>query len=49
MPKLFLKADIARDFVVLGLHGPFRGILIVGAVFHDSTSNNNSDENSLVL
>jgi hypothetical protein len=49
MPKLFLEANIARDFMVLGFRGPFRRILIVGAVFHESTSDNNSDETSLVL
>jgi hypothetical protein len=35
--------------VILGFRGAFRRILIVGAVFHESTSNNNSDETSLVL
>jgi hypothetical protein len=35
--------------MVLGFRGPFRRILIVGTVFHDSTSDNNSDETSLVL
>ena len=38
MPKLFLQPDIPRDLVVLGLSRPFRGILIVRAIFHDSTS-----------
>jgi hypothetical protein len=49
MPELFLEADIAWDLVILSLRGPLRCVLIVGAIDHDSTSNNNSGENSLVL
>ncbi len=49
MPKLFLQTDITGDLVVLGFRGTLRGILIGRAVWHDSTSYNNSYKNSLVL